>query len=80
VCVFSGVVIVGFINLVYSAIYMGAICLHAPRPTNTAESSRHFVLGIGEGGAAPRRSAPSDQFTAHETTPTVWWEHDASTS
>ena len=65
VFIFVGVVLVGAIHLVYAAIHMGVICLTAPHPTNTAESSRHHVLGVGD--------------PAYETTQTVWWEHDAST-
>jgi hypothetical protein len=33
VCIFASVVLLGFIHLVYAAIYMGVICLTAPRPT-----------------------------------------------
>jgi hypothetical protein len=81
VCIFGSVVLVGFIHLVYAAKHMAAICLSARRPTNTAQFSRHHVLGVGDCGAAPRPSAAGGHFPAHETTRTVWWEHagDAST-
>jgi hypothetical protein len=80
VCVFSGVVLVSFIHLVYAAIHMAAICLRAPRPTNTAQSARDHVLGAGqECAASSRHSADNGHFPVGETPRIVWWEYDAST-